>query len=396
MTARRQHLKVGAPPGRAAGVRTGRAAARSPSLACPPRPRSPQSVMLQIAATELEKEESRKETEKQNYLSEHCPPLHIPGSTAELQVPTARLGFPTGQEGKRGGQGGAGSSVRMATHPPPPTPPAAGALQAAARQGGRGRGGEVRHGGEGAEEQQGGERARGEGGGGRSGRPGPAAPAQPSAPLQLEDMNQKLFDLRGKFKRPPLRRVRMSADAMLKALLGSKHKVCMDLRANLKQVKKEDTEKVGPPPPPGPRPCGAHPALPREPIPSRETEAEPSLAPPPGAGPARRGRLEEEHRGEVRHGGPEEDVRVRVLGSRLHPLPRTGGHPGSGQGGRGRAQGAAGRAGSPQLSIKASHPVTGLRGLVATSPPTGRPSLWVLRPGEGPAAGREPVPWAGC
>lgn len=58
-------------------------------------------------------------------------------------------------------------------------------------------------------------------------------------------MNQKLFDLRGKFKRPPLRRVRMSADAMLKALLGSKHKVCMDLRANLKQVKKEDTEKVG-------------------------------------------------------------------------------------------------------------------------------------------------------
>ena len=63
-------------------------------------------------------------------------------------------------------------------------------------------------------------------------------------PLQLEDLSQKLFDLRGKFKRPPLRRVRMSADAMLRALLGSKHKVCMDLRANLKQVKKEDTEKV--------------------------------------------------------------------------------------------------------------------------------------------------------
>lgn len=61
---------------------------------------------------------------------------------------------------------------------------------------------------------------------------------------QLEDLSQKLFDLRGKFKRPPLRRVRMSADAMLRALLGSKHKVNMDLRANLKQVKKEDTEKV--------------------------------------------------------------------------------------------------------------------------------------------------------
>ncbi|XP_065541758.1 troponin I, fast skeletal muscle isoform X1 [Lathamus discolor] len=60
---------------------------------------------------------------------------------------------------------------------------------------------------------------------------------------ELEDLSLKLFDLKGKFKRPPLRRVRMSADAMLRALLGSKHKVCMDLRANLKQVKKEDTEK---------------------------------------------------------------------------------------------------------------------------------------------------------
>lgn len=80
--------------------------------------------------------------------------------------------------------------------------------------------------------------------GGGTQSPTPARPALLPA-LQLEDMNQKLFDLRGKFKRPPLRRVRMSADAMLKALLGSKHKVCMDLRANLKQVKKEDTEKVG-------------------------------------------------------------------------------------------------------------------------------------------------------
>ena len=53
-------------------------------------------------------------------------------------------------------------------------------------------------------------------------------------------------DLRGKFKRPPLRRVRVSADAMLRALLGSKHNVSMDLRANLKSVKKEDSEKVRP------------------------------------------------------------------------------------------------------------------------------------------------------
>lgn len=62
---------------------------------------------------------------------------------------------------------------------------------------------------------------------------------------QIKDLKIKVLDLRGKFKRPPLRRVRVSADAMLRALLGSKHKVSMDLRANLKSVKKEDTEKVG-------------------------------------------------------------------------------------------------------------------------------------------------------
>ncbi|KAF7238887.1 Troponin I, cardiac muscle [Varanus komodoensis] len=62
---------------------------------------------------------------------------------------------------------------------------------------------------------------------------------------EIQDLNQKIFDLRGKFKRPALRRVRLSADAMMQALLGSKHKVSMDLRANLKQVKKDDTEKMG-------------------------------------------------------------------------------------------------------------------------------------------------------
>uniref|UniRef100_A0A3Q3J0U6 Troponin I, fast skeletal muscle n=1 Tax=Monopterus albus TaxID=43700 RepID=A0A3Q3J0U6_MONAL len=51
-------------------------------------------------------------------------------------------------------------------------------------------------------------------------------------------------DLNGKFKKPALRKVRMSADAMLAALLGSKHKVSLDLRANLKQVKKEVKEEV--------------------------------------------------------------------------------------------------------------------------------------------------------
>ncbi|XP_075047078.1 troponin I, cardiac muscle [Mixophyes fleayi] len=63
---------------------------------------------------------------------------------------------------------------------------------------------------------------------------------------EIEDLNQKIFDLRGKFKRPPLRRVRLSADAMMRALLGTKHKAAMDLRANLKQVKqakKDDADK---------------------------------------------------------------------------------------------------------------------------------------------------------
>lgn len=44
-------------------------------------------------------------------------------------------------------------------------------------------------------------------------------------------------------KRPNLRRVRVSADAMLGALLGSKVKESVDFKANLKTVKKEE-EKV--------------------------------------------------------------------------------------------------------------------------------------------------------
>ncbi|KAM9376255.1 uncharacterized protein KZ484_008876 [Pholidichthys leucotaenia] len=60
---------------------------------------------------------------------------------------------------------------------------------------------------------------------------------------EVQDLNIKIVDLRGKFKRPRLKKVRMSADAMLKALLGSKHTVNMDLRANLKQVKKEVKEE---------------------------------------------------------------------------------------------------------------------------------------------------------
>ena len=68
------------------------------------------------------------------------------------------------------------------------------------------------------------------------------------ADKEIEDLKIKVVDLRG-VKKPALKKVRMSADSMLQALLGSKHKVTMDLRANLKQVKKEvkeePTEAVG-------------------------------------------------------------------------------------------------------------------------------------------------------
>ncbi|KTG45322.1 hypothetical protein cypCar_00015013 [Cyprinus carpio] len=60
---------------------------------------------------------------------------------------------------------------------------------------------------------------------------------------EIEDLKIKVQDLKGKFKKPVLKKVRMSADAMLQALLGSKHKVSLDLRANLKQVKKEVKEE---------------------------------------------------------------------------------------------------------------------------------------------------------
>ncbi|KAJ3596599.1 hypothetical protein NHX12_003004 [Muraenolepis orangiensis] len=68
------------------------------------------------------------------------------------------------------------------------------------------------------------------------------------ADKEIEDLKIKVVDLVG-VKKPALKKVRMSADSMLQALLGSKHKVTMDLRSSLKQVKKEvkeeSTEAVG-------------------------------------------------------------------------------------------------------------------------------------------------------
>ncbi|KAG7523081.1 hypothetical protein JOB18_038752 [Solea senegalensis] len=59
---------------------------------------------------------------------------------------------------------------------------------------------------------------------------------------EIQDLKMKVVELAG-VKKPALKKVRMSADAMLQALLGGKHKVTMDLRANLKQVKKEVKEE---------------------------------------------------------------------------------------------------------------------------------------------------------
>ncbi|KAM7414901.1 hypothetical protein PAMA_019629 [Pampus argenteus] len=61
--------------------------------------------------------------------------------------------------------------------------------------------------------------------------------------LEIRDLSQKIFELKGKMKRPNLRRVRVSADAMLGALLGSKVKESVDFKANLKTVKKEEEKK---------------------------------------------------------------------------------------------------------------------------------------------------------
>ncbi|XP_071761685.1 troponin I, slow skeletal muscle-like [Centroberyx gerrardi] len=59
----------------------------------------------------------------------------------------------------------------------------------------------------------------------------------------IHELKLKIQDLGGKFKKPALRKVRVSADEMMRALLGSKHKGSMDLRANLKSVKKEDVKQ---------------------------------------------------------------------------------------------------------------------------------------------------------
>ncbi|XP_061825336.1 troponin I, slow skeletal muscle-like [Nerophis lumbriciformis] len=60
---------------------------------------------------------------------------------------------------------------------------------------------------------------------------------------EFVDLTAKIFELKGKMKRPALKRVKISADAMLGALLGSKVKESVDFKANLKTVKKEEEKK---------------------------------------------------------------------------------------------------------------------------------------------------------
>ncbi|CAB1331563.1 unnamed protein product, partial [Coregonus sp. 'balchen'] len=66
------------------------------------------------------------------------------------------------------------------------------------------------------------------------------------ADKEIEELKMKVVEIQG-IKKPALKKVRMSADAMLAALLGTKHKASMDFRANLKEVKKEvkEEEEVG-------------------------------------------------------------------------------------------------------------------------------------------------------
>ncbi|XP_034541814.1 troponin I, skeletal, slow c [Notolabrus celidotus] len=59
----------------------------------------------------------------------------------------------------------------------------------------------------------------------------------------INELNLKVQDLGGKFKKPALRKVRVSADEMMRALFGSRTKESMDLRSNLKSVKKEDIKQ---------------------------------------------------------------------------------------------------------------------------------------------------------
>ncbi|XP_005369404.1 troponin I, cardiac muscle [Microtus ochrogaster] len=141
------------------------------------------TLMLQIAKQEIEREAEERRGEKGRVLSTRCQPLELDGlGFEELQVPAQKAGIPADKQYRQryNIQSSVGKGISMWAP---------------------------------------------------CGRP------------QIADLTQKIYDLRGKFKRPTLRRVRISADAMMQALLGTRAKESLDLRAHLKQVKKEDIEK---------------------------------------------------------------------------------------------------------------------------------------------------------
>lgn len=61
--------------------------------------------------------------------------------------------------------------------------------------------------------------------------------------IKIQEMNQKIYEMKSKLKRPNLKRVKLSAEQLLSVLLGSKHTKSIDFKANLKTAKKEE-EKV--------------------------------------------------------------------------------------------------------------------------------------------------------
>ncbi|XP_052438486.1 troponin I, slow skeletal muscle [Carassius gibelio] len=56
---------------------------------------------------------------------------------------------------------------------------------------------------------------------------------------EILSLTQKIYELKGKTKRPNLKRVKKSADAMLGSLSDTR----VDFKANLKTVKKEEEKK---------------------------------------------------------------------------------------------------------------------------------------------------------
>ncbi|KAI4884855.1 hypothetical protein NFI96_031244 [Prochilodus magdalenae] len=60
--------------------------------------------------------------------------------------------------------------------------------------------------------------------------------------MEIQSLHQKIYELKGKMKRPKLKRVKKSADDVLGAMTDTKL-MKTDFKANLKTVKKEEEKK---------------------------------------------------------------------------------------------------------------------------------------------------------